>query len=100
MSKVLHRAVVEVNEGTEAAAATAVVVILRGGRFRKEINFRAHHPFIFFIQDKAIGSVLFLGRLVKPSAAESTTGELKMANLSSLAKKKRIIISGKYITFL
>ena len=99
VSKVLHRAVVEVNEGTEAAAATAVVVILRRGRFRKEINFGAHHPFIFFIQDKATGSVLFLGRLVKPSAAESTTGELKMANLSSLAKKSVLLLVANILHF-
>ena len=70
VSKVLHRAVVEVNEeGTEAAAATAVVVMLRSASFQREINFRADHPFLFFIQDKATGSVLFLGRFVKPSVA-------------------------------
>ena len=67
VSKVLHRAVVEVNEeGTEAAAATAVVMMMRSAVIRKDVNFHADHPFIFFIQDKATGSVLFLGRLVKP----------------------------------
>ena len=76
VSKVLHRAVVEVNEeGTEAAAATAVVKKLRRAKIRKDVNFRADHPFIFFIQDKTTGSVLFLGRLVKPSAAVSTEAE-------------------------
>lgn len=70
VSKILHRAVVEMNEeGTEAAAATAVVIMLRSAMFEREINFRADHPFLFFIQDKATGSILFLGRLVKPSAA-------------------------------
>jgi len=70
VSKVLHRAVVEVNEeGTEAAAATAVMMMMRSAMIHREINFRADHPFLFFIQDTATGSILFLGRLVKPSAA-------------------------------
>lgn len=68
VSKVLHRAVVDVNEeGTEAAAATAVVMALCEAGSEPEI-FRADHPFLFFIQDKATHSILFLGRLVKPSA--------------------------------
>ena len=69
VSKILHRAVVEVNEeGTEAAAATAVMMMMRSAMIHREINFRADHPFLFFIQDTATGSILFLGRLVKPSA--------------------------------
>jgi len=72
VSKVLHRAVVDVNEeGTEAAAATAVEVVLCTSGFigEKEIKFRADHPFLFFIQHKPTGSILFLGRLAKPPAA-------------------------------
>jgi len=77
VSKVLHRAVVEVNEeGTEAAAATAVVMMMRSAVIQKEINFRADRPFLFFIQDKATKSILFLGRLVKPPGAVSAKGEL------------------------
>jgi len=70
VSKVLHRAVVDVNEeGTEAAAATAVMMVTLCARIpSKEIYFRADHPFLFFIQDKATRSVLFLGRLAKPPA--------------------------------
>jgi len=68
VSKVLHRAVVDVNEeGTEAAAATAVVMVLES--FSEPKVFRADHPFVFFIQDKATRSILFLGRLVKPPAS-------------------------------
>jgi serpin B len=71
VSKVLHRAVVEVNEkGTEAAAATAVVVMTRSAMILKDpFEFRADHPFLFFIQDNATKSVLFLGRVVKPDIA-------------------------------
>jgi len=61
--------VVDVNEeGTEAAAATAVVMQTRCAIISKQFTFRADHPFLFFIQDKATKSILFLGRLVKPPA--------------------------------
>lgn len=69
VSKVVHRAVVEVNEkGTEAAAATAVIMTFRSLPIHEKEIFRADHPFLFFIQDKATGSILFLGRLVRPPA--------------------------------
>jgi serpin B len=65
ISTVLHKAFVEVNEeGTEAAAATAVVISLKSAR--RYPSFRADHPFLFLIRDKATGSILFLGRYAKP----------------------------------
>jgi len=71
VSQVLHRAVVEVNEeGTEAAASTGVGVLTS---LQLPRDFRANHPFLFFIQDKPTKSVLFLGRLVNPSAVVVTT---------------------------
>ena len=77
VSQVLHQAVVDVNEeGTEAAAATAVVMMMRSAAFHQETKFRADHPFLFFIQHKPTKSILFLGRLVKPSSAASAKGEL------------------------
>jgi len=68
VSKVLHQAVVDVNEeGTEAAAATAVVMMLRcAPMFKDPFEFRADRPFLFFIKDNKTNSVLFLGRLVRP----------------------------------
>jgi len=68
VSKVIHRAFVEVNEaGSEAAAATAVVMMLRCAPMMKpSFDFRADHPFIFFIRDNITKSILFLGRLIKP----------------------------------
>lgn len=76
VSKVVHRAKVEVNEeGTEAAAATAVVATTRSGRHQPpSIVFHADHPFIFFIQEKSTKSILFLGRLVKPPPASHKAG--------------------------
>ena len=65
ISAVLHKAFVEVNEeGTEAAAATAVVIRTRSARMGP--RFRADHPFLFLIRDKATGSILFLGRYAEP----------------------------------
>jgi serpin B len=63
---VLHKAFVEVNEeGTEAAAATAVIMMGRAAV--REMVFRADHPFLFLIRHNASGSVLFLGRVSDPS---------------------------------
>jgi serpin B len=65
ISAVIHKAFVDVNEqGTEAAAATAVVIEPRSVRIRPE--FRADRPFVFLIRDKRSDSVLFLGRVVNP----------------------------------
>ena len=63
----LHKAFVEVNEeGTEAAAATAVVVGTESVHVYP--TFRADHPFIFIIHDSDTGNILFLGRVANPSA--------------------------------
>jgi serpin B len=68
ISKVLHQAFVDVNEeGTEAAAATAVVMA-RGGPPERPVSFRADHPFLFLLRDNRTGSVLFLGRVTDPPA--------------------------------
>jgi len=65
----LHRAFVAVDEkGTEAAAATGVAVAAGANpNTAPPPVFRADHPFIFFIQDNATGSILFLGRVVNPT---------------------------------
>jgi serpin B len=64
---VVHKAFVDVNEeGTEAAAATAAVMSLRGISTEKPTVFRADHPFVFLIRDISTGSLLFLGRLTNP----------------------------------
>jgi len=65
ISKVIHQAFVDVNEeGTEAAAATAVV--MDKGKPRV-IEFRADHPFLFLIRHNSTGSLLFLGRVMNPA---------------------------------
>jgi serpin B len=68
LSAVIHKAYVDVNEeGTEAAAATAVVAVAVSAR-RPPAVFRADHPFVFLIQDTSTGSILFLGRMVQPQS--------------------------------
>jgi serpin B len=65
LSAVVHKAFVEVNEkGTEAAAATGVVVREKSARVTPV--FRADHPFVFLIRDRRSASVLFMGRLANP----------------------------------
>jgi len=66
ITAVVHKAFVEVDEkGSEAAAATAVVVGEKGAA-RRPWQFVADHPFLFLIRDKRTGSILFLGRVSSP----------------------------------
>jgi serpin B len=69
IGNVIHQAFVEVNEeGTEAAAATAVVMYLTAMPEEPVIPvFRADHPFIFLIQQRDTGNILFMGRVSDPS---------------------------------
>ncbi|KAK7118928.1 hypothetical protein R3I94_022440 [Phoxinus phoxinus] len=65
LSKVVHKSFVEVNEeGTEAAAATGAVMMMRC-MMRPE-RFCADHPFLFFIRHNPSRSVLFYGRVCSP----------------------------------
>ncbi len=66
ISAVIHKVFVEVNEeGTEAAAATGVVMRIASIN-PPRVVFRADHPFIFALRDNRTGAVLFLGRVVEP----------------------------------
>ncbi len=69
VSAVVHKAFVDVNEeGTEAAAATGVVVGVRSAMVPMEpVLFRADHPFLFLIRDKSSGRILFVGRVADPA---------------------------------
>jgi len=68
IDEVIHKAFVDVNEeGTEAAAATAVVMI-GTGMPRQPVVFRADRPFLFLIRDTRSGAVLFMGRVMNPKA--------------------------------
>jgi serpin B len=65
---VVHKAYVKVNEeGTEAAAATGVVMRTTQA-MQRPLVFRADHPFLFMIREKRSGSILFIGRVMNPTA--------------------------------
>ena len=66
IKEVIHQAYVKVDEkGTEAAAATGVVMELTS--IMPKNIFRADHPFIFIIQQNDTGNILFLGRVNDPT---------------------------------
>jgi serpin B len=67
ISAVIHKTFVDVNEeGTEAAAATAVAIQARGIPAQPP-TFRADHPFLFLIYENQTDSILFLGRIIDPT---------------------------------
>jgi serpin B len=73
ISQVIHQAFVDVNEeGTEAAAATAVTMETTAMPPKPEPRktFKADHPFIFIIQDRETGNILFVGRVSDPTKGE------------------------------
>ena len=69
ISDVFHKTFVAVDEkGTEAAAATAVVMTNESATIEpKGIEFRADHPFLFVLRDTRSGTVLFIGRVASPT---------------------------------
>jgi serpin B len=63
---VIHKAFVDVNEeGTEAAAATAVKIEVTAMP-APPVEFRADHPFLYLIRDTRTGCILFIGRVANP----------------------------------
>jgi serpin B len=67
ISDVVHQANIDVDEkGTEAAAATAVV--MRGSSSPDQVTLRVDRPFLFALRDVQTGTMLFLGRVSDPSA--------------------------------
>jgi len=67
LEQAAHKAFVNVNEkGTEAAAITALVARATSGPPEPIAEFIADHPFMFVIQEKETGEILFIGRLVNP----------------------------------
>ena len=70
ISAIIHKTFIEVDEkGTEAAAATAVVMRVKSMPPPAEkIEFKADHPFFYFIRENSTGTILFTGRMNDPSS--------------------------------
>ena len=67
ISLVLHEAFVSVDEeGTEAAAATSELMSRAMAPSEPAVEFQADHPFLFLIQHRGTGAILFLGRVTDP----------------------------------
>ena len=66
IDEVFHKAFVEVSEeGTEAAAATAVVIVRKSVSI--PVDFVANRPFMFFIRHNESENILFMGRVTNPN---------------------------------
>jgi serpin B len=69
VSRVVHQANIDVDEaGTEAAAATAVVMRATGALADAPVTLRVDRPFLFALRDVPTGAVVFLGRVSDPSS--------------------------------
>ncbi len=67
ISKVLHKTFVKVDEeGTEAAAVTAVIINLTSVGDLEKFNMRVDRPFVFTIRENHSGSILFIGKMMQP----------------------------------
>jgi len=75
IDEVYHQTFIDVDEkGTEAAAATAVVVDVSAVRGEDPFNITIDQPFLFLIRERQTGAVLFLGRVVDAAAATPDSG--------------------------
>ncbi|XP_044513850.1 serpin B6-like [Gracilinanus agilis] len=65
LSKVIHKAYVEVNEeGTVAVSSTSAVMMTRSERM--SLEFKADHPFIFYLIEKQTNKIVFIGEVTSP----------------------------------
>lgn len=68
LSRVKHKAFIEVNEsGSTAAAATSHTIKRRSASL--PVTFTVNHPFMFFVIDKTSGMILFMGKFTQPIGA-------------------------------
>ena len=67
VDQIVHKAFVDVNEeGTKAAAATGIVMRALSISIDAPPVFKADHPFVFLIQERTTGYILFMGKVANP----------------------------------
>ena len=68
ISRVLHKSYIATDEeGTEAAAVTAVEIGVTSAGPDQVYHFTVNRPFIYFIQEKSTGTILFIGNVMNPN---------------------------------
>ena len=68
VSGVIHQANITVDEeGTEAAAATAITMETTSAEIEEPLEFFVDQPFIYAIMDQETGAILFMGRVMNPA---------------------------------
>jgi len=71
ISRVLHKAVIEVNEkGSEAAAATVVEMVESAMPVEEIVEFNVNRPYFITISDDRTGSIMFMGKVMDPEPLE------------------------------
>merc|ERR1719499_2049438 len=91
VQKVIHQAELEVNEeGSEAAAATAVLIGTRTASLpgKRPREFKVNRPFAFVIQDRSLGVPLFMGRIVDPSGKRTLGSQVRSSKLIAKALRR------------
>jgi len=98
ISEVIHKTFIEVEEwGTEAAAVTILTMAPTGpppGQVEPPIEFRVDHPFIFHIYDSISKSILFTGRVTRPTETTDKVLTLEEEKEQEL-KRLRSLLTGE-----
>jgi serpin B len=68
VAKIKQKTFIQVNErGTEAGAATVIILDGSGGNDPQPVRFIANRPFLYLIKEKSTGAILFIGRMDNPA---------------------------------
>ncbi len=90
LSRVIHKTWIEIDEDkTEAAAATAISIMIRGTKPASHKIFTADHPFVFFIIDNSTGAIVFMGRYVQPISGDKVLEDEESLRHNLKERKKQ-----------